>query len=504
MAKNLIFCFDGTCNEPGDASQSETRSGGLEDSSISNILKLHLLLGGDLKDGNAHQLPQLSLYYSGVGTYGNKLKRIFNAGLALTDVGRIIDDGLKDLRQHYQSGDKIFVFGFSRGAAIARRFCSVLSKTDGLKGKRIAMLGVFDTVASIGMPDLHTERRPASDVIFEDRFISPNIKQALHLISLDDKRRAFQPTLMNAEERVTEVWFAGAHSDVGGGLRRDGLSDNALRYMLDELARRKTGLVTLAPSQVKFAQINASDKDVQLELDDLIVEPNTFGISHEQSRIWPLSEFLLYDRRAAVLVNDKVSAKRPQIHHTVAERIYGDDDYRPASLKAVKHEILYPDNTRNTFNNLGHHIQVGMRSLRPLKVGESRTVPVYAHQFYNRTGLLLEKGQKYRFKARANQQWKDGGIDCDASGWDRDHPEVGWIKDIAVRSMEPFRRLPDADWFSLIGAIGDSEQELFEIANSSTTFTPGHSDEFCPFANDLKRMYANNDGYIDVTVTRLA
>ncbi len=503
MARNLIFCFDGTSNEPEDAAQGETRTGGLQDNSISNILKLHLLFGGDLKDGNAHGLPQLSLYYSGVGTYGSALKRFFNAGLALTDVGRIIDDALEDLKKHHKSGDRIFVFGSSRGAAIARRFCSVVSRTPGHKQKKIEFLGVFDTVASIGMPDLHTGRRPASDVIFEDRFISSNIKQALHLVSLDDKRRAFQPTLMNAEARVTEVWFAGAHSDIGGGYRRDGLSDNTLRFMLDELKRRKTRAVTIAPTEVRYGEINASEEDVQLELDDLAIEPNPFGVNHEQSRPWPISEFTLYDRRVAVLVNEKVSARKPQVHHTVAERIYGDGDYRPAGLKGVKHEILYADNTRNTFDNLGHHIRIGMRSLRPLKTGESRSVPVYAHQFYNRTGLLLEKGQTYRFKAKANQQWKDGGIECGADGWDRDHPDVNWLEDIGVKAMEPFRRIPDTDWFTLVGAVGDVEDDLFVIGSAATSYTPWRSDEFCPFANDLKRMYGNNDGYIEVTVTRL-
>lgn len=83
---------------------------------------LHLLFGGDLKDGNAHGLQQLSLYYSGVSTYGSKFKRMFNAGLALKDPGRIINEATADLEKHYQAGDKIFIFGFSRGAAIARKF----------------------------------------------------------------------------------------------------------------------------------------------------------------------------------------------------------------------------------------------------------------------------------------------------------------------------------------------------------------------------------------------
>ena len=501
MARNLIFCFDGTSNEPADAAQDQTRSGGLEDNSISNVLKLHLLFGGDLKDGNAQRLPQQSLYYSGVGTYGSKLKRIFNAGLALTDVGRIIDDGLADMEKHYQKGDRIFVFGFSRGAAIARRFCSIVSKTTGHKQKKITFLGVFDTVASIGMPDLSTDDPPESDVIFEDHHIAPNIKQALHLLSLDDKRKAFQPTLMNAEARVTEVWFSGAHSDVGGSYRRDGLSDNALRFMLDELDRRKTGLVKLAPSEIKYEKIRADKNDIDIELDDIAVEPNPFGLNHEQSRPWPISEFTLYDRKVAVLERNKVSDKMPIIHHTVAERIYGDGDYRPSSLKKRSHEVLYPDNTNNSFDNLGHHIRIGMRSLRPLDAGESIIVPVFAHQFHNRTGLLLERGQTYTFKVKANQTWKDGNITSDADGWKRNRPDLNWIKELAIGSMEPFRRVPEADWFKLVGAVGDNGDENFTIGTKKVSYVPKKSDEFCPFANDLKRMYSNNDGHILVTVT---
>ena len=41
------------------------------------------------------------------------------------------------------------------------------------------------------------------------------------------------------------------------------------------------------------------------------------------------------------------------------------------------------------------------------------------------------------------------------------------------------------------------------LSHTNTSYTPWRSDEFCPFANDLKRMYGNNDGYIEVTVTRL-
>ncbi len=499
--KNLLFCFDGTSNDPSDSTEEKTSTGGIKDSNISNVLKLHLLFGGDLHDGNTHNLPQLSLYYSGVGTYGSKIKQIFNAGLSLKDPGRIINEALDDLKKHYHPGDKIFIFGFSRGAAIARKFAAVIKKEISAKYK-IQFMGVFDTVASIGMPDFNTDEKVSSDVEFENRTVSTNVKEALHLCSIDDKRKAFQPTLMNAEDKVTEIWFAGAHSDVGGGYHRDGLSDNALRFMLDELERRKLGISTIAASEINYKEINAATKGIDLEFDDLVIEPNIFGKNHQQSRHWTL-KWTLYDRNIVVIENDKISKKRPSIHYTVAERIYGDIDYRPASLKKIKHQVIYQDHTDNNFNNLGHHIRIGMRSLRPLKVGESIVVPVMAHQFHNRTGILLQKDCHYSFKVKPDQQWKDGGISCDANGWKRNRPGINWLKELAIKGMEPFRRVEDADWFALIGAVGDGDNEQFFIGSQLTKYTVIKSGEFCPFANDLKRMYGNNEGRLNLTVKRL-
>ncbi len=515
--KNLIFCFDGTSNEPADATQERTSSGGVVDNSISNVLKLHLFFGGDLKDESAVGEGQLSLYYSGVGTYGSKIKRIFNAGLALKDPGRIINEALIDLNNRYEPGDKIFVFGFSRGAAIARKFASVYPKEDITKHIRakITFLGVFDTVASIGMPDMDTDERLSSDVNFENRTVSSRVKETLHLCSIDDKRKAFQPTLMNKDERVTEIWFAGAHSDVGGGYHRDGLSDNTLRYMLDEIERRKLGIKTIAASEVDYSQVlkpaipaeeeetSKSKNPVELDFDDLVIEPNVFGKNHQQSRTWLISMLTLYDRNIAVIANDKVTKQRPKIHHSVAERIYGDINYRPVGLKKLKHTVIYPDNTDNDFDSLGHHVRIGMRSLRPLKKNTSIVVPVMAHQYYNRTGVLLEKDAEYSFKVGPNQQWKDGGVQCDADGWTRHRNDIGWIKELVIGGMEPFKRMPNENWFSLIGAVGDNENETFAIGKQTVKYTVKKSDEFCPFANDLKRAYGNNEGRIYLTVKRV-
>ena len=504
MSKNLIFCFDGTCNDPEDATQEETFTGGAKDNSITNVLKLHLLLGGDFKKV---VIPpddtQKSLYYSGVGTYGSKFKRAFNAALAPEnlDVRDIINDGLDDFNAFYEDNDRIFIFGFSRGAAIARRFASILELDHG--NPPVRFLGVFDTVASIGIPNLSKKDRPASDVVFErGHTIAGNITEALHLVSLDEKRKAFQPTLMNYEDRVTEIWFPGAHADVGGGYHRDGLSDVTLRLMLDELDRRSLGLRIIPPSKVDYAKLLPDNAGYSIDFSDVIIEPDIFSKNHQQRRP-PMTAWLtLDDRELRVNENDLKSERKPVVHHSVTERIYGDREYRPKSLQGVQHKILSPDGSRKEYMGLQHHQETGMRPLSALQSGESKDVIIYAHQKYNRTGLMLQKGVKYTFEVKGDQTWKDGGVTCGPEGWDRSDVTLG-LKEIAIAGMEPFRRCPDANWFALIGCIGDNDENSFLIGDEKTLHTPLRSAEFSAFANDLSRSYGNNQGRIRLTVTRL-
>ncbi|MGB2706926.1 MAG: DUF2235 domain-containing protein, partial [Pseudoalteromonas nigrifaciens] len=63
-------------------------------------------------------------------------------------------------------------------------------------------------------------------------------------------------------------------------------------------------------------------------------------------------------------------------------------------------------------------------------------------------------------------------------------------------------RLPNAQWFSLIGAINKSDKNLFAIADGADVKIV-QSGEFTPFANDLSRFYGANAGKIKVKVTRL-
>ncbi len=286
MGKNIILCFDGTCNDPEDSLQKVRITGKVEDDSISNVLKLHLLFGGILKR-KVEVSNQMSFYYSGVGTYGNRFERLRNMirSPENEDVGTIIKRAVKDLYLHHQPEDLLFVFGFSRGAAIARRFVSVLKETFPALGKEVPevrFLGVFDTVAAMNRPNLMKEEiKPASDVVFENQTISPLINEALHLLSLDERRIAFMPTLMNRDpERVTEVWFSGAHSDVGGGFFYDGLSDVTLQFMLDEFGRRQLPLKLVTPAAINFGDMFDDEQEPVIEYKDVIVQPNCLGKSH--------------------------------------------------------------------------------------------------------------------------------------------------------------------------------------------------------------------------------
>ena len=278
----LIFCFDGTANESKDAADFA------EDSSISNVLKLHAVFGGSCAKNENKWRPtsgndrQCSLYYPGVGTYGGWIRRVVNQVIAAKnmDVRKILQAALEDFEEKYlehqaskEDGDtlRIFIFGFSRGAAIARIFAAQLgdskrrniqhekkhtrisaaisqisaaisrffpTKTTTLEHE-VDFLGVFDTVTAMGISDLSAKTRPASDVVLEDGTMAATVKCAVHLVSLDEERLAFQPTLFNHDpNRILEVWFPGVHSDVGGGFWFDGLSDITLQFMLDQVRQR--------------------------------------------------------------------------------------------------------------------------------------------------------------------------------------------------------------------------------------------------------------------------
>jgi len=498
-AKTLIFNFDGTGSDPRDAEQfSSTHF--KEDASISNILKLHLLLGGSLNNEPTTPFDnQLSFYYQGIGTKGSRFKRILNQSLAprTDDVGSILNHAIADFKHHYQLGDKVLLTGFSRGAALARRFAKCLEPfiNEGI------YLCVFDTVASIGLSKITKATRGAEHVIFENHTLAHNIDSALHCVALDEKRRAFEPTLINQQSHVDEVWFAGAHSDIGGGYYRDGLSDICLRFAIEWLLEQPLAVTFLTSQAIDYESLFPADKKSLIAQDDMTITPDPLALSHQQNYFWFNPLFKLIDRECVVLVDDEQSELLPSVHHSVAKRINQLTSYRPESLKSLNYHILYADQNTLEFSGLSAHIALQNQNMSVLQIGQSQDVLVYASEQYNVTGLMLEQGATYRFNPYPEQTWYDDGVKCGPQGWHRDNLQLG-VKEIPMALLEPFRRLPHANWFALVGAIAKNDNNAFAIADGGD-FKMTHSGEFTPFANDLIRFYGANAGSIKLQITRL-
>ncbi len=202
----LIFNFDGTCN-------------GRDDEYPTNILKLHR--GLDC-------VGQTSFYHAGPGdeSRDNWLMEALGAAFG-AESGDIRDGALTTLKSVYRDGDRIAVFGFSRGAMIARLFAASVCK-GGVNAfdPWIAILGCFDTVAAF-LP-----WGAAQQGMFHDLHVSRRVDAAYHAVALDETREAFAPNLMNHRDGVTEVWFKGDHCDIGGGHESSALSDVALDWMI--------------------------------------------------------------------------------------------------------------------------------------------------------------------------------------------------------------------------------------------------------------------------------
>jgi len=361
MSRLLIFNFDGTSNEPSDAEQSVNDQGIKDDDNITNIVKFHLLCGGDLEAINGQASGwdgsrQLCFYYRGIGTYGNRLSRTVNALISpeSSDVSTIIKQAKADFIQHFQVGDEILLTGFSRGGALARRFCSVISQD---MPELTIYQAIFDTVASIGLPNLSKSERPSFDVIFEQgHTLAPTVKKALHMVALDEKRKAFQPTLMNFDERILEVWFSGAHSDVGGGYDQDGLSDITLQFMLNWLTELPIQLTIKTNDDIDFSTLSSEKFTYKISIDDVVIMPDVFGKNHQQERIPIIDWLTLTSRQCCVIANDKVTDIPPIVNHSVAQRINGDSEYRPDALKGVLHQVIYSNGEKVSAKGFEDHL----------------------------------------------------------------------------------------------------------------------------------------------------
>lgn len=125
---------------------------------------------------------------------------------------------------------------------------------------------------------------------------------------------------------------------------------------------------------------------------------------------------------------------------------------------------------------------------------------VFAEMKYNWSGVRLEKGGQYRFSIKENDTWDDASITCGPSGWET--KDLPWYKEHVVKAFEKSRRLPDANWFALCGALDDEEDDLFLIGDGSQPYSATRDADLYMFANDVPTRYDNNEGSLKVTITR--
>jgi glutathione S-transferase len=107
-----------------------------------------------------------------------------------------------------------------------------------LVAARVTAVAVWDTVGALGIPSFGANAAAADAYRFADDILADNVENGIHAVSYDELRQSFVPTLWRKRERIKQYWFAGAHADVGGGYpsRESGLSNIALKWMLDELS----------------------------------------------------------------------------------------------------------------------------------------------------------------------------------------------------------------------------------------------------------------------------
>ncbi len=183
----------------------------------------------------------------------------------------------------------------------------------------IKMVGVWDTVGALGIPAVFGLVDPIL-YGFLDTGLSPKIKNAFHAMAMDERRAEFMPSLWSGtpspDQHVEQVWFSGAHSDVGGGESDEAtgveeLSDIPLSWMFDKA--RNLGLLL----DEAVARQYAHPLDAKYAL-------NKF---HES---WNLGW--------GVPVRRKV-APNAAISNSVVVRCQMDPEWRPRNLEFVDNSI---------------------------------------------------------------------------------------------------------------------------------------------------------------------
>ena len=259
MSKKLVLCADGTWNTPRgyEVAVNDT-----------NVRKIFRALVAD-------EIQQ-PFYDSGVGINGTPIDHL--AGGAMGEaLFQKVQECYRILIRAWSPGSSVYLFGFSRGAytvrslgsmialfgvptknldnqAVVRVFAAyrerdpekraamkyALEQQYDIQDAGVRMIGVWDTVGSLGIPGLLFEDFDEYRYGFLDTALHPRVENAYHAVSIDERRRQFEPTLWtnpDGSDRVNDaqmqqVWFPGVHCDVGGGYSPCDLSDIPLAWVM--------------------------------------------------------------------------------------------------------------------------------------------------------------------------------------------------------------------------------------------------------------------------------
>ena len=304
MPRNIVVCCDGTDNEIATDS--------------TNVLRLYRMLERDQR--------QVTYYDAGVGTLVDPeaisvlrkyLSRRLDAAIGL----RVRENAIAAYRflgRTYQSGDQIYLFGFSRGAytvravaglihflglirpeqenlaplawtvyanevhvyTVSRRFAggNRFNRCFGVMPKpQIHFVGVWDTVSSFGwFWDFQTLPFTGDN---------PSIIHIRHALAIDERRACFPANLFFPQEQqqanCKQVWFAGVHADVGGGYpeKEATLAKVPLVWML----REAEALGLLINEQQRAYLLDSTNKP----------PPDPCGLTHESlAGFWKAMEYI--------------------------------------------------------------------------------------------------------------------------------------------------------------------------------------------------------------------
>lgn len=501
--RNLVVCCDGTWNT------RDQRTKGVP--TPTNVSRLYNAVDKD------SQVPHVMYYNPGVGTEGSFFDKLLG-GVVGEGLRKNIVSAYKWLADTYEEGDRVFLFGFSRGAYTARSLAGFISSigllnTQGLAAssawervhlafdggyrsrgsatpsttrkrwnafrrsadardweqeKRryafhsdvtIHFLGVWDTVGALGVPnELPLIKRlfdHPSTYQFYDTALNPKILHARHAVALDEKRATFTASLWEPNGQRTEKQIW--FPGVHGDVG-GGYPETGLADGALKWMIDEAAACGLAIDAAMAAQITPNHHDV--------LHDSASGLYPTQPRHIPCL------------------ASSPDIHYSAKQRIatapIADAPYGTTT-------ILVP--------------------------GASTTLDIFASQPWNRTGIYLKKDVAYKFSATG--EWLDSKIVCTPSG-----PVPGrfqpatmfyWAADLlGLFNKYLTRRDQNSPWFSLIGCVANGgaatdsgnplPHETFTIGNGRT-YSPKESGYLYCFANDIGFKYKNNRGSVSLTIT---